>query len=598
MKRKRLYGIRKKLIIFTVLAALLPLSVTGIILGSVINRQVTELNLENYTYSNTKMVNNFALIQKSLEELSEGYIASAYIQRSLEQQPLSPQEQAYVNRSLWYSNNQYADTCFFLDNKQNGYFYNRVAAGIRREELLPQEIQKMLAADYARPILCYSRLEIEGKPQEGLFLLRNIRHMDRNVPPGLLIVKAGSKFYQDVFVDIEKHPKASYLMISQEGEVCDQLGDAAIGEQELAMIQQNLPSVGTEVRAVVYEEQAYFISQDPAKGFLFVSVVPMAVIQQPARMFWQIVCWVMAAAITACIVISYLVSRPYSTNIRKLSDCMSNFNAESLNQSVEIRTNTELDQMAVAYNHMLDHIGDLMNQVKAEQEEMRINEYNSLVYQINPHFLYNTLDNIHMLARINGDTRMVTLIQSLSRMLRISLSKGENEVALREELDHVRSYLEIEKIRSSSLFTYEIQAEEGVLLEKVPKIMLQPIVENSIKYGFEELHEGGRIEITAQAQLRGEASLLRIVVKNNGSPIEARTAARLNQMPEQTMEENRRAFPQKSGGYGIANVVSRLQLRYGRDFRMYYEAEQEGTCCTLEIPLSKSPPDRMRTSRR
>ncbi len=579
MKKRRFYGIQKKLILYTLLASILPLSITGLILGSSINERVTKLNLENYTYSNTRMLSNYQLILKGFEELTEGYITNPYIQRSLEQQPLLPQEQAYVNRSLWFTNNQYAEYCFFLDNKENGYFLNQVIPGIRPQDILSEEMQRALEADYAKPLLLYSEIKIAGEAQKGLFLVRNIRHMERNVPPGVLIIKVEDQFFQDMFNGIQKHEDASYFMLSQNGETCFWQGDARIGEEEWKLIRQNLPEEGAAACTMFQDNQAYIISNDREWGFVLGSVVPMAVIREPAHLFLRSVLLIMATAICICVGISYVAARPYLVNIRKFSDVMSNFSARSLSQSIEMETNTELDQMAVAYNHMLSHIETLMEQVKAEQEEIRINEYNSLVYQINPHFLYNTLDNIHMLARMNGDQRMICLIQSLSRLLRISLSKGENEIPLRDELEHVQAYLEIEKIRSTDLFTYEICVDESLLSVKVPKIILQPIVENCIKFGFQDIYEGGRIYISVKKQ----GGWAKICIQNNGRSIDGETAKLLNGMQEKSLEEIKNIFPQKYGGYGISNVVCRLLLRYGENFRIHYEREMEGTSCVLWI---------------
>ena len=106
-----------------------------------------------------------------------------------------------------------------------------------------------------------------------------------------------------------------------------------------------------------------------------------------------------------------------------------------------------------------------------------------------------------MLARMDGDETMVKLIQSLSRMLRISISKGENDVSLKDELEHVKCYLNIEQIRNENLFQYEIEVEESILQVKIPKIILQPVVENCIKYGFADMDKGGRIKVDVRPRM-------------------------------------------------------------------------------------------------
>lgn len=571
------------MIIFTVLIAIFPLGIMGAVLANVINKQVIRLSIENYTYVNEKAMSNYQLILKSFEDLSVNYIVNSYIQKSLEKGKLLPQDEMYVNRGLWYTNNPYAEYCIYLDNKGNEYDGSRVYRNVGPQDILPKEILELLKEDYAIPKLVYGTIQKNQISEKGIFMVRNIHHMERSVDHGILIIKANEQFYKDIFADIQKDENISCWMLGAQGELCFSQNGLELDQEVQKKILDILEQNSEEVKYVYYGDHIYFVSRDQEKGFLFVSSVPLGVIRGAARMFLQIVLLVMAGMVVVSIGIAYFVTRPYIADIHKLSKIMSSFDGESLKQQVELNSNTELDQMAAAYNHMLGHIETLLEQVKREQEELRENEYNSLAYQINPHFLYNTLDNIHMMARISKNQKMEDLIQALSKMLRISLSKGENKVSLKEELDHVTAYLEIEKIRNAELFTYEIFMQESLNKKKIPKIILQPIVENCIKYGFADLDEGGKIKIEALE----EGGCIHIRIENNGTPIEEETEEILNQMQYQSMEKIKQIFPQKSGGYGISNVVCRLCLCYGEAFRICYEHTEEGTCCHLKLPLEE-----------
>ena len=587
-KSKRFYGIRKKLVIFTILAAILPLGIMGVVLAGSINRNVTDLNLENYSHSNSKMIGNYQMMVQGFDELTRNYITNSYIQKSLERKELLPQDKAYVNRSLWYSNNQYAEYGIFLDNKGNEYFANKVITDVNPEDILSTELSRALADNYSLTRIMYSTVLINGQKDSGIFLVRNIRHMEQNVSPGILIIKLNQDFYNNIFFDVNQKSPAVYAMATMEGEICCQTGgveqDGEISIEILRKAKEKLPREAGEVVHFAADSQICFVNTDKDQDFIFLSVVPKSVIQAPAVSFLKSLGVTMMVSVILCIVISAFVSHPFRKAISGISRIMSNFDGESLNQEIQISTNTELDQVAVSYNKMLKHIGSLMEEVKKEQEEIRINEYNSLVYQINPHFLYNTLDNIHMLARMDGDEIMVRLIQSLSNMLRISISKGENDVPLRKEREHVRCYLDIEQIRNENLFEYEIEADEAVQQAVIPKIILQPVVENSIKYGFAHMDDGGKIKVTA----RSMEGFIELCVKNNGSVIETEVLEKLNQMQYQGMEQIRKTFPQKRGGYGISNVVCRLCLRYGDKFRISYKSTKEtGTVCMIRLPIEK-----------
>lgn len=548
---KRFYGIRKKLVIFTILAAILPLGIMGVVLAGSINKNVTDLNMENYSHSNSKMIGNYQMMEQGFDELTRNYITNTYIQKSLERRELLPQDQVYVNRSLWYSNNQYTEYGIFIDNKGNEYFANKVISNVKPEDILSEELQEALSDNYSLTKIMYSTIDRNGQEDSGIFLVRNIRHMEQNVEPGILIVKLNQDFYDNIFFDINKHAPAIYAMATMEGEICCRTGgegqEAEISREILLEAKGKLSDDAVEAGEVVHfaaDNRICFANTDKNRNLMFLSVVPEAVIQAPARNFLKSMVLTMMISAAVCIVMSAFVSHPFRKAISAISRIMSNFDGGSLNQEIQTGTNTELDQVAVSYNKMLKHIGTLMEEVKKEQEEIRINEYNSLVYQINPHFLYNTLDNIHMLARMDGDETMVRLIQSLSSMLRISISKGENDVSVKKELEHVTCYLNIEQIRNEDLFTYEIKAEESVLQIMIPKIVLQPVVENCIKYGFADMEEDGKIQLEVSV----EDSFLVMRVRNNGSAMEPEILEKLNQMQYQGMEQIKQAFPQKKGG--------------------------------------------------
>ena len=203
-----------------------------------------------------------------------------------------------------------------------------------------------------------------------------------------------------------------------------------------------------------------------------------------------------------------------------------------------------------------------------------------LISQINPHFLYNTLDTIYMLARINREETTMRMIQALSKYLRLSLSKGNEIVTLEDELENVKSYMEIQQIRNQNLFTYEINCQVNASDTKVLKLILQPVVENAVKYGFQDIFEGGRILISICA---GD-NVLYLNVFNNGTPIEKDQLEKINSMNDLPIAKFKNCFPDKNHGYGIVNILTRLRLKYGDGAALYFTAHSDGTTCTIKIP--------------
>lgn len=185
------------------------------------------------------------------------------------------------------------------------------------------------------------------------------------------------------------------------------------------------------------------------------------------------------------------IARP----IRKLERTLQQVGEGDLNTRIDVSGAYEVEQLSKRFNLMLQRIRQLMDQIIYEQETKRKGELEVLQSQINPHFLYNTLNSVIRLAERGKTEEVVTMIQSLSKFFRISLSKGNNMITVQEELDHVRHYLVIQSFRFKNKFRYEIEAQDEVLQCQTIKLILQPIVENALYHGIEMMPDEGFISI-------------------------------------------------------------------------------------------------------
>lgn len=250
----------------------------------------------------------------------------------------------------------------------------------------------------------------------------------------------------------------------------------------------------------------------------------------------------------------------------------------------------EVGRLADSFNYMLDELQSLMekqnqsiealreerNRVAAMQKQKRKAELRALQAQINPHFLYNTLNAITWQAAASGDEKICTLSHALGRFFRVSLSRGAGVIPLRDELDHVRSYLQIQQIRYGERLRYEIDAAPELLDMQIIKLVLQPLVENSIYHGIKHKESGGSIVVSA----RQEDGFAVLTVEDDGAGIERERLATMN-------DELGRVISRQTEGYGIFNVNERLHLYYGGDCGLHYESEAGvGTKVTFRVPIS------------
>lgn len=570
------YGVKRQLFLFSSAIILILLTIIGIVFGSTTSKTLYDLAITNHAQSTRQMLNDFQKGVTSLTNLTQNYLISPYIQESLTSSDLTYQTEKYLISSLNYPNNNYLDYCFYINNDGTVYTSSDLAQQTLKNTGLIDRFYRFVETTYSRPLL-YSDKESKSDT-DSLYMVRQLRHLSINCAPGLLVVHLGPNFYSNIFTNIDIQNKCSYFLLDSDFAPAYARNADSIPAEALNYLKENY--ISSSQAPYFYEDTAYFAEKDDATGFIILSCVPKKIMLASSNTFFKTILLVLLFAIGLSIPLILLMSSHFTRPIRLMANNMKSFTADSLGQPLSIHTNTELDTISSGYNQMLENILHLLQTVENNQAQLRANEYNLLLHQINPHFLYNTLDNIHMLARMNGDDKTVRLICDLSSYLRISLSKGHETITVSDELEHIQSYMSIEQIRTDNLFSYSINADPHTFQYQIPKLIIQPLVENSIKYGFSQFHCEGQIHIS----IKEHESRLVMAVHNNGLSIAPDIMQTLNQMPFQPLETITDTFPSMPGGYGIANVICRLKLRYDTAFSIVYES-QNGTTCTITLPL-------------
>lgn len=302
-------------------------------------------------------------------------------------------------------------------------------------------------------------------------------------------------------------------------------------------------------------------------GWTMVGVVSLDTLKMLERQLFEAVLLTGGLLFIAVLLIGILFTRRLSTPMADLERGMNEI--EKLAE-VRIRKNSfyEVELLAGNYNRMIHRIRILMDEISDKEKTLRHAELNALVSQINPHFLYNTLDTIVWMAEFNDSTRVIALTKSLAAFFRLSLSGGRELITVGDELEHVRQYLYIQKERYGDKLNYTIHAPEEVLDYTVPKIILQPIAENSIYHGIKPLDRPGQITITVQE----EREKLIFTVSDNGAGCRPDAAAADN--------------PSRPGKVGLKNVDERLKLYYGPGYGVTIHSAP-GAGCRVELTVGK-----------
>ncbi|MEW9673002.1 sensor histidine kinase [Ammoniphilus sp. 3BR4] len=282
--------------------------------------------------------------------------------------------------------------------------------------------------------------------------------------------------------------------------------------------------------------------------------------------------------ILACF-ISLRGTKLISERLRKLNRAIKSFGQKKWGTRIELKGNDEINDIANTFNSMAIEIEELLDDVKKQQQLKRTFELRVLEYQINPHFLYNTLDSINWLALDSGQKQISQMVNGLSKLFRLILSKGKEMITLEEEFEMTSIYLDIQKIRFGKRFEYDLILEPEIASYPIAKLILQPIVENAIVHGVRRLRSPGKIVLTGRRI--GDSVILEI--SDNGVGMSPEKLKRQVDLLNADVLENE-MIPHS--GYGMKNVDSRLKLLYAKEYKMLIQSSQEqpsGTSIQIQI---------------
>ena len=230
---------------------------------------------------------------------------------------------------------------------------------------------------------------------------------------------------------------------------------------------------------------------------------------------------------------------------------------------------------------MTEEIGVLVEDIKKKQANLHIAETRLLQAQINPHFLYNTLDTIVWLAEENKKEEVVSMVTALSEFFRTTLSKGRDFITVKEEESHIESYLKIQQFRYQDIMDYEIDIDESMYGFVIPKLTLQPLVENALYHGVKNKRGKGMIRITGR--LEGSDMVFKVIDDGKGM-----TEEELGKLQNSLKKDK---SDRQEDGFGLSNVNQRIRHYYGESYGLSFESrENEGTTATIILEAKNIQP--------
>ncbi|WP_455382497.1 cache domain-containing sensor histidine kinase [Salinispira pacifica] len=451
---------------------------------------------------------------------------------------------------------------------------------------------------YPKPIGRNLRNNLEYSAEEVVSVVKAVADPQTGRPHGVILIDMKMKVVEEIFTNTTLGDTGFIFIVDEQGNTVYVPVNRVVYRVRFDWLTGRKPSMVKEIQGaeyqIIYEDSPY--TRWKTVGVFSLNEILRQVSE--IRYYSMIIAGVtVLMAFIASVFFATSIARP----VIQLKELMKRVEGGDLAIRFRGRVNDEIGQLGNSFNTMIGEIRKLIDLVYHEQQSKREAELKILQQQIKPHFLYNTLDTIQWMAQDRGAADIVTLVGALTSLFRIGLSRGKEMIPLEEEIEHVRSYLVIQKARYEDKFDYSISVEEGLAECRVLKLTLQPLVENAIYHGIKQRRGHGFITVTAERS--GDALLLKVA--DDGVGMTEERVGTLQRMLSRHQGQAFRTVPgpgveatqppgetaaeaietdggNGTGGYAIFNVNERIHLSFGTRFGIRIESRY-GSGTTVEV---------------
>lgn len=411
--------------------------------------------------------------------------------------------------------------------------------------------------------------------------IRAIKDFQKHDIIGVLVVSIKESTISDIYKEIQEASEDIFV-ISATGKIIScadsrQLGTSILSEEYYQRIIQGENAFSCHVNGK--EQFVNWISSSMPDWYI-VSTADLSQIKYEIRKTSSYILLVtlLCIALSAIIVVS--IATAMTKPLTALTDIMQKAEEGDLTvRAIHTKNMDETGSLAVHFNSMISRIQVLIDEVSEERSKRNLAQFEALRAQINPHFLYNTLESINSIAKLNGNEDISRIVISLSQILRNSIAPQKGLVTLQYEIEQFHNYLTIQQIRSANEFTVCVDIPDEMLHLKVLNFILQPIVENAIYHGLESNYGNGRLTLSGYV----EDDVIHLCVQDNGGGI---ALTRLDEIRKNLANTDILEKPQKS--HGIYNVNDRIRIYFGTEYGVSIESIYgNGTSVSITMPATE-----------
>lgn len=531
----------------------------------------TESYLRNMTYL-ANMVEDNGVIQNTLS--ADGFGEERpYMEQWLEYYELNKEFNSYeISNSVYRFCLYVPDEVMYAGNQYN-------FDGVSRLKERSDYVDLRYALNRGEDYVAISR-ERDGVDQQDTSQMVTLYHRiaskkEKEEELGICSISVSAKYFQDIMKNANITSEGLVYLMSENGRMITSSNSSILQKMQKKGI---LLNYGAELFMEKRKEgqKEYYITRQNVDGasWQMILIIPENEYEDQYRFLWLSAALMLGSMIAVIVLMSYLLSGYYVGRLKKLNVEMTGLESGNLNANLPITTEEdEIEEIYHNFNGMVQEVQRLMQEHYQLGKEVKMAEVRALQAQINPHFLYNTLDLINWISMDYGAEEIGTLTWNLARFYRLSLNHGKSLISIGEEVEHVEVYVNIENYHFDNAISLEVDVPEELKSYACLNIILQPFVENAIVHGIAEKPDIESCEIRICA--RREEQDIVFSVQDDGPGVDVK------EMQKETQQDIRTA----QHGYGVRNINFRLKLCFGEKYGVTYLESEKGTHVEIKIPV-------------
>ncbi|SDH98880.1 cache domain-containing sensor histidine kinase [Alteribacillus bidgolensis] len=561
-------SIKKKFYTLVVFMVIIPLTIIGLILYEFTSTLYRD-QINDHMQDTLEAIDlNINTVLSEIELFTEHVVTSESLQSHFTNEWASSSEEIINENTISrmsFTNPLTYDYQVVGENQKNLYYLNPVEEyfhDFAGSSFLENVNQQQGGTYWVGP----ENVELKRQPVNILTVGRSVIDPQTLEHLGYYILFVEPELLQSVD-NLGQNSDSDWVILDQEGTIVYNTSPGELGEDV----------VHAEDNTYTNEEgkEFFFTSKSTFQGWKLVSFQSMETMNSVLTPVLLFTIGIIASLFFILFLFHKLFSKRLMSFIQYFKYGMGRASMGNLNVQLTPYKEQEFTMLTNSFNDMVAQLRTTIEQVEKEQKERNQAEFKVLQHQINPHFLYNTLESVNALASLNKTAEVQHLVTNLGKLLRISL-KGPYEIPVKEELKHVTSYLEIQKIRHNDRFTYEVDLEETVNDQYILKLVLQPLVENAIEHGL----KGKSFDHIAIDGVKNESAII-LKITDNGPGFSEEALELLNM----------RTIESTQSGHGLLNVHDRIQMYYKENSGLLICSEPGNTTIQMTIPVQKGGRD-------